>query len=240
MIFKADLHIHSVLSPCGDLEISPSAIIAEAKSKGLNIIGISDHNSTRNALVASKIGQKNDVFVLCGAEVTTKEEVHCLCFMPDENTLLEFQNFLDSKYIFFQNDPDKFGYQLVVDEDENIVDQIDTLLINAIDCGIEDLQKKVYELNGIFIPAHVDKPRFSLSSQLVFIPENLKFDALELSKYAEKNNFLQNFSWFSLNRFITSSDAHYIPDIGTVYTELEMETPSFENIRSALKNIKPR
>ena len=75
---------------------------------------------------------------------------------------------------------------------------------------------------------------------MVFIPENLKFDALELSKYAEKNNFLQNFSWFSLNRFITSSDAHYIPDIGTVYTELEMETPSFENIRSALKNIKPR
>ena len=155
MIFKADLHIHSVLSPCGDLEMSPSAIIAEAKSKGLNIIGISDHNSTRNALVASKIGQKNDVFVLCGAEVTTKEEVHCLCFMPDENTLLEFQNFLDSKYIFFQNDPDKFGYQLVVDEDENIVDQIDTLLINAIDCGIEDLQKKVYELNGILIPRHL-------------------------------------------------------------------------------------
>jgi PHP family Zn ribbon phosphoesterase len=238
--FKADLHIHSVLSPCGDLEMSPSAIIKEAKSKGLNIIGISDHNSTRNALVTKKIAEKNNIFVLCGAEVTTKEEVHCLCFMPDENSLLEFQKFLDSKYVFFQNDPNKFGYQLVVDEDENIIDEVDTLLINAIDYSIEDLQKKVYELNGIFIPAHVDRPRFSLSSQLVFIPDNLKYDALELSKYAEQTGFLQNFPWFSPNRFIMSSDAHFIPDIGSVYTELEMKSLSFEGVRLALQNLKIR
>ena len=91
MIFKADLHIHSVLSPCGDLEMSPSAIIAEAKSKGLNIIGISDHNSTRNALVASKLDRKRCFcFVRCQLQ---QKKSTAFVFMPDENTLLEFQNF---------------------------------------------------------------------------------------------------------------------------------------------------
>ncbi len=238
MKFKADLHIHSVLSPCGDLYMSPGAIIKQAKAKGLNIIGITDHNSTKNALITAEIGKKNDIFVLCGAEVTTKEEVHCLCFMPDEKSLNEFQNFLNSKIVYFQNDPDKFGYQFVVDEEENILEEIDTLLINAIDYSLEDLQKIVYEFKGIFIPAHVDRPRFSISSQLVFIPDNLKFDALELSKYAEQINFFKNFPWFSPNSFIHSSDAHYLVDIGCVFTELEMEKLSFENIRQALKNIK--
>ena len=48
MQFKADMHIHSVLSPCGDIEMSPSAIVAQAKAKGLDIIGLTDHNSTLN------------------------------------------------------------------------------------------------------------------------------------------------------------------------------------------------
>ena len=43
MQFKADMHIHSVLSPCGDIEMSPSAIVAQAKAKGLDIIGLTDH-----------------------------------------------------------------------------------------------------------------------------------------------------------------------------------------------------
>ena len=36
--YRADLHIHSVLSPCGDLEMSPRNIVAEAAQKGLDII----------------------------------------------------------------------------------------------------------------------------------------------------------------------------------------------------------
>ena len=45
--FKADLHIHTVLSPCGDLEMSPTAIVDRALSRGLDMIAISDHNTTR-------------------------------------------------------------------------------------------------------------------------------------------------------------------------------------------------
>lgn len=236
MKFKADLHIHTVLSPCGDLEMSPVKIIDAAKSRGLNIIGITDHNSTLNVATTEKLGEKAGVFVMCGAEITTREEVHCLCFLPNYESLLQFQNFINSRMIFFSNNPDKFGFQLVVDEEENILEEIPSLLINALDCGIDELQKVVDNLNGIFIPAHVDRPNYSLSSQLGFVPDGLKFDAMELSKYAERTEFFSKYPWFKEYKYIKSSDAHFLNDIGCVFTEFEMKHVSFENIRQALSN----
>lgn len=236
MRYKADLHIHTVLSPCGDLNMSPVKIIEAAKLKGLDIIGITDHNSTLNSLTTARLGQDSGVLVLCGAEITTREEVHCLCFMPDSESLYKFQLYINSHTIFYPNNVDKFGYQLVVDECENIIEEIPGLLINALDCGIDELQKTVYEFNGIFIPAHVDRTGFSLSSQLGFVPDGLRFDALELSKYAEKNDFMNKFPWFNNYSYIKSSDAHFINDIGSVFTEFDMESASFENVRMALAN----
>ena len=76
MKYKADLHIHSVLSPCGDLDMSPANIIAKALEKNIEIIGITDHNSTLNAEIVQKLGRQNKVWVVAGAEITTKEEIH--------------------------------------------------------------------------------------------------------------------------------------------------------------------
>ena len=142
MKFKADMHIHSVLSPCGDIYMSPSAIVETAKERGMDIIGLTDHNSTLNADVTRRLGEKAGLHVLMGAEVTTKEEVHCLGFMPTVEKLAEFQAFLDSRVVYFENDPDKFGYQLVVDEDENVLDEVPHLLINALDLPMLELQQK--------------------------------------------------------------------------------------------------
>ena len=233
--FRADMHIHSVLSPCGDIEMSPSAIVAKAKEKGLDIIGLTDHNSTLNAEVTRRLGERCGLHVLMGAEVTTSEEVHCLGFMPDAERLHEFQKFLDSRVIFFANDPDKFGYQFVVDEDENVLDEVPHLLINALNLSMEEMQRKVYELGGIFIPAHVDRSTFSISSQLGFVPDRLKFHALELSYYARGHEFLDKCPWFADFNYIQSSDAHFIDDIGKICSVLEMESFSFENFKNALR-----
>ena len=53
--FRADLHIHTVLSPCGSLEMSPEQIIKSAIEKGLDIIGIADHNSTRQSRIIKRV-----------------------------------------------------------------------------------------------------------------------------------------------------------------------------------------
>ena len=237
MKFNADMHIHSVLSPCGDIDMSPSAIVARAKERGMDIIGLTDHNSTLNADVTRRLGEKVGLHVLMGAEVTTREEVHCLAFMPTVEKLSEFQAFLDSRVIFFENDVDRFGYQLVVDEDENVLDQVPHLLINALDLPMQELQQKVFEMGGIFIPAHIDRTTFSLSSQLGFIPEGLKFNALELSSHCKRDGykFLKDCPWFDGYNFIQSSDAHFIEDIAKIHSVLEMPCFSFENFKAALR-----
>ena len=128
MIYKADLHIHSVLSPCADLEMSPLNIINKAKERKLDIIGLTDHNSTKQCKITCEIGKKNGIFVLCGAEITTKEEVHCLAFFENDERLLEFQQYIETHLPRIKNEIKRFGYQLIVDEDENIIAEEEILL----------------------------------------------------------------------------------------------------------------
>jgi predicted metal-dependent phosphoesterase TrpH len=136
-VFRADLHIHTVLSPCGDLEMSPKNIVMNAKKQGLDIIGITDHNSTKHGPLIKKIGEQNGIFVMLGVEVTTKEEVHCLAYFEDEHLLADFQQYLSDNLPYIKNNPDYFGYQVVLDEKENIIEEVDSLLVT----GINQLMK---------------------------------------------------------------------------------------------------
>lgn len=234
--FRADLHIHTVLSPCSDLEMSPGNIIAKAKEKNLDLIGITDHNCTKNCHVTEQIGKEQGIMVLCGAEITTKEEAHCLAFFQTPENLNDFQHYLDTYLPDIQNDHNKFGYQLVVDENENIIEEIDKLLISAINQNMDEIESTVHGLNGLFIPAHIDRLKFSITSQLGFVPADIKADALELSGNTSKNKFLENNQHLKDFAFIQSSDAHYIHQIGTVSTLFFMEQLSFDEISSALKS----
>ncbi|MEA3505544.1 MAG: PHP domain-containing protein, partial [Bacteroidota bacterium] len=211
--YKADLHIHTVLSPCGSLEMSPQAIVMAAKTKGLSIIGITDHNHTGQCEVVKSLAAEHDIFVLCGAEITTKEEAHCLTFFETQQQYKKFQKIIDDKIIKTKNNPDIFGYQIIVDKKENIIQQIDHLLISATTLSVEELSDIVYEMNGIFIPAHVNRQNNSLISQLGFIPFDLKFDALEISRHTTKRAFIKANSYLKDKIFITSSDAHFQNDI---------------------------
>ncbi|MFA8299910.1 MAG: PHP domain-containing protein [Hyphomicrobiales bacterium] len=235
-LFKADIHIHTLLSPCGDLEMSPDNIINKAIQENLQIIGITDHNSTRQAPLIKKLAQKHNIYVLLGAEVTSKEEAHCLCFFENETKTAEFQQYLDQHLANIKNDPDQFGYQVVVDEDENIVYQEDKLLISAINKSIDEIYDKVTELNGIFIPAHIDKLAFSLTSQLGFIPPDIKAHALEIGQKTDINEYLRLFAYLSKFTFIKNSDAHIPELIGSSYSNFYIEEPSFLEIKLALEN----
>jgi len=228
--FRADLHIHSVLSPCSDLYMSPVNIIHKAKERKLDIIGITDHNSTKQCKVCSEIGEKNGIFVLCGAEITTKEEVHCLTFFENDEKLFAFQKFIEAHLPDIKNDVQRFGYQLLVDEAENITGEEDILLSSALNVSIDDLADKVHELNGLFIPAHVNRPKFSLISQLGFIPPDIKADALELTRHISKEDFLKQYPYLKAFPIVQNSDSHYIDSIGEVITVFEMNKISYVEI----------
>jgi len=234
-VFRADIHTHTVLSPCGDLEMSPVNIVRAAKERGIDILGITDHNSTLHAVLIKQLAEKEGIMVMMGAEVTTKEEVHCLCFFEKEEQLAEFQNYLNKHLPDIPNDTQKFGYQVVVNEEEEIVDEVDCLLISGLNQGIDEIEKKVHSLNGLFIPAHINKSINSVISQLGFLPADLKVDALEISMHTTKKEFIRKNKYLKAYNFIQSSDAHYIGNIGNACTNFVMEELSFTEVRKALK-----
>lgn len=232
---KADLHIHTLLSPCGDIEMTPLNVVKKGLERGLSVIGITDHNSTLQCEEVLKIASREGLYVLCGAEITTREEVHVLGFVDGTEKLKLLQNYLKKHLPSHPNNPDIFGYQLVVNENEEVLYQEDNLLIGAIDQSIEEVEMFIRSLNGIFIPAHFDKKQNSVMSQLGFMPFDLVPDAIELSPSTEIESFLNKNRYLSKFRLIHSSDAHYTDDIGKVYTELSINELSFGAIKSALK-----
>jgi len=238
--FKADLHIHTVLSPCGSLGMSPKLIVKAAIENKIEIIGITDHNTTRQCRIVMSVAKKAGITVYCGTEVTTKEEVHCLAFFEDFEKLDLFQDFLDRFLPDIKNNPDLFGHQVAVNEDEEIIFEEERLLISAIDRNISQVEQEVHRLGGIFIPAHVNRPRYSLVSQLGFIPPDLNFDALELTKHMETEVFLNANPHMKEVVILRNSDAHQPELIGNISTQLLMQGPEFNEFRLALKNADGR
>jgi PHP family Zn ribbon phosphoesterase len=233
-VFKADLHIHTVLSPCADLEMTPANIVNRAVETGLQIIGITDHNSTKNALLTKKLGEKAGLFVLTGAEITTKEEVHCLVFFETEEQLMLFQQYIETNITFIPNPDGHFGYQPVVDEHDNITELVPHYLHAALKTGIDQLRQFVKSMNGLFIPAHVDRPANGLFSQLGFLPPGLNPDALGISKFSPKKYVIEHHNLPSELTLIRNSDAHFINQIGEIYTSFCMKEMTFNEIRMAL------
>ncbi|HSV87152.1 MAG TPA: PHP domain-containing protein [Bacteroidales bacterium] len=239
-LFRADLHVHTVLSPCGDLEMSPAKIVEIAARRSIDILGITDHNSTRHVALISKLAKKAGIFVLFGVEVTTREEVHCLAFFEDFKRLSFFQEYLDRYLPDIPNDPQRFGYQVVVDEHENIIETENRLLISGLNQGLEQVQQEVFRLGGLFIPAHIDRSRYSITSQLGFVPRGFVADAFEITRYTTPDKMKEKYPWIASNSFICGSDAHSLDAIGTTLTMFEMERRSFDEVYKALHGIDQR
>jgi 3',5'-nucleoside bisphosphate phosphatase len=232
--FRADLHIHSVLSPCGDLDMSPSRIIEKAKSQHIDILGMSDHNSTHHCRLMEELGTENGIKILPGVEVNSMEEIHCLAFFENIETTDDFQKYLDDKLPAMKNQPKYFGQQLVVDRNENILREIEVMLTSALEATIYEISNEVYIRKGIFIPSHIDRAYTSIISQLGFIPTDLTFDALEVSARYKVSDYTRLHPELEAYTLITNSDAHVPDAIGRAITLFEMEECTLDEIRMAL------
>jgi 3',5'-nucleoside bisphosphate phosphatase len=232
--YRADLHIHTLLSPCADLEMTPRNIVAKAKESSLDIIGITDHNSTKNALLVKKLAEREGIYALTGVEVTTREEVHCLAFFEMPEQLVRFQQFIDEKITYIPNSEADFGYQPVIDEEENIIEMVPYYLPAALKAGIGQIQQQVEQLNGLFIPAHVDRPANGIFSQLGFIPPGLKYDALGITGHASEKYVKEQYVIQYKTTLIRNSDAHFLKQIGEICSVFKMSEVSFSEIRKAL------
>mgnify|MGYP001615262694 FL=1 len=233
--FRADLHIHTCLSPCADIGMTPLRIIEKAASLGLNIIAISDHNSAENAEVARRLGMEKGINAIPGMEITSSEEVHVLGLFRHIEDALKMQNIVYENLQPGENDEKVFGMQVVVNEEEEVLGFNRRLLIGATRLSVNNLVETIHSFDGIAIAAHIDREGFGIISQLGFIPSDLKLDALEISSRVPIEEAESRFKEYSHIPWIVSSDAHSLNDIGKACTGFFMEDSTFEELSLALK-----
>lgn len=233
MLYKFDLHIHSCLSPCGDLHCSPSAIVKAAKAAGLNAIMLSDHNTSLNCPALAEACSREGLECLFGMEITTAEELHALAVFDE---LEQAQQMTDIIYAALPkriNQANVFGDQLIVNADDEIESMEWRLLSAPCSLSVCEVGKHIHELGGLFIAAHIDRPAFSIFSQLGGLSGSEGFDAVELTRYATKADWSNKIHGLPILR---SSDAHHLDAIGHMWNEVELQQFRVEHLKSALNN----
>ena len=228
---KFDLHIHSCLSPCANLEMSPSEIVTRAVAAGIDGIALTDHQSARNTPAIAECARRAGLKCLFGMEVQTAEEVHTVALFDTTEQALALTDWVYAAMPKRVNDPETFGDQPVVTWDDDIVEMEWRILAMGCRRTIPDTAAKVHELDGLYIAAHIDRPNFSVISALGAIPEpppttncqqptTKYFDAVELSRTADESLWLPKAAGYAV---IRSSDAHNLDDVVRVWTEAEGE-----------------
>jgi len=232
--FKADLQVHTCLSPCGDLSMSPQRIVAEALRQGLDIIAITDHNSAKNVPAVIAAAGGTSLTVLAGIEVCTREEAHVLAVFDTVASASALQALVYER-LHGHNDPDAFGLQVIANAADEVEGFEEKLLIGAADVSVEDVVRSTHRLNGLAIAAHVDRESYSVIGQLGFIPKTVVFDALEISAATSDVDARKRFSDCMRFTFVRNSDAHFLNDIGNQTTRFMLEEPTVGEIARALR-----
>jgi PHP family Zn ribbon phosphoesterase len=232
--FKGDLHIHSCLSPCGELEMSPRAIVEKSLEKGLDLIAVCDHNSAENVGATIRAGRQRGLAVLAGIEISSKEEVHSLALFDGEEQALRMQELL-YRHMRGTNRPELFGDQVVANEFDEVEGFNDRLLIGAVQLDLQEIVRVVHQFGGLSIASHVDRPSFSILSQLGFFPDDVELDGVEISRHTTLEKAKAGIPGLERFAVVSFSDAHFPEDIGNPCSCFLMDAPSVEEIRMALR-----
>lgn len=231
-----DLHLHSCLSPCGDNDMTPNNIVNMAKILGLDIIAITDHNSSLNCNACMQAGSSAGIAVVPGMELCTSEEIHIVCLFPTLKDSIAFGKYVKSQSLPVKNRTDIYGNQFIMDSNDNIIGEEENLLILASNISVENVYDTVNDYNGVCYPAHIDRDSYSLLSVLGEFPPNSKFTAAEITSQGNIKTLTDENPILNHIPLIKSSDAHYLENIQEPSAFLELNDCSPQALVAALKD----
>jgi PHP family Zn ribbon phosphoesterase len=237
--YIAELHIHTVVSPCAAVEMIPPFIIQEVLEKGIDLIAITDHNTTANVQAVQKAASGTGLTVLPGMELQTKEEIHLLCLFDTVEQIAAWQAIVDAHMPAQENNIEFFGEQFVVDETGEFIRRETQLLLTSANITLSQAVAHVNRLGGLAIPAHVNRAAFSLIANLGFVPPNVPFDALEISRHITPDQARQKYPQLKNYPLIQNGDVHFLADFLGANRCL-MAHPTIAELKLALHNQQGR
>lgn len=205
--------------------MSPANVAAMCALAGLDVVALTDHNSSRNCAPFAQAARRHGLLAIPGMELCTREEVHVVCLFPKLEQAETFSDYVGSKLPDVPNNRDVFGPQILMDSEDAVLGEETLLLAGAADIGLYEVPNLVASYGGLAFPAHIDRPSNSLLSQLGLWTPDLEFPLAEVSRYCPSDLFERR----DLRglRHISACDAHdlaQIPDAHQ-YMEVPEKTP---------------
>ncbi|MGB9820214.1 MAG: PHP-associated domain-containing protein [Pseudothermotoga sp.] len=220
-MIRADLHVHSCLSPCAQITMVPSVISHVTKEKQLDFLSITDHNCCDN-LVSFDKKMKNSM--VAGVELTSFEEVHILAYFYSVSDALNLCSFVKRFLPKTNYDPELMGYQVVVNEQDEFQKLEEDFLGIALQLSLGDLIEVVCSHGGIPVYAHIER-RFGVLYQLGVFPKD---ERVKLAEARSKEGWVEAIkSGFVV---LSNSDAHSPDEIGCRFTRFAMQYPDSKEL----------
>jgi PHP family Zn ribbon phosphoesterase len=238
--FLADLHIHSVLSPCGGLEMSPRAVVDRLVSLGINWMAITDHNSLANCPAYASVAHSAGMNFTWGVEMQTQEEIHLLVYFDAAGSAREFGKALYDSLLPINNDPDFFGDQVIIDENENITGMEQKALVNSSVWDLATAVSMARGFEGYCVPAHIDASANSILGQLGFLPDDPKFDLLGITAGLDAAAYRAEHPELANKAFLRCSDAHYLCDLGSGFSKVHVNSATVAELALAAGGVDSR
>lgn len=245
--FFVDLHIHIGRTLSGKpVKITAAKTLTldniinyASNVKGMQMVGVIDcHNQEVISEIKEKLDKKEaieqleggivfreGITLIPGVELEINDEnsqgpLHILGFFPHVRTIEAFANWLKGRV----KNPSLSSQRVY--ESGRV------------------LQRKIKELGGLFIPAHVFTPHKSLygsgvvnSLKEVFDPTLI--DAVELG-LSSNTGMADQMEELRRYPYLSNSDAHSLEKIGREYQVVKMEKPTFQELEKAIKEIDGR
>lgn len=232
--FRCDLHVHTCLSPCADLEMYPRAVVDKALAEKLDIIAICDHNASENTQYVMRSAEGKPLTVLPGMEITSSEEVHLLALFDTLDGLKKIQDIIYG-HLSGMNREEIFGCQAIVNDLDEVEGFNDRFLLGATKLSLPEIVDQIHGFGGLVIASHIDRESFSLISQLGFIDPEIHLDALEVTHHIGMKEARLRYPELSDYPFIESSDAHFIDDIGHGAITIFLERGTISELKMAFR-----
>lgn len=236
MKYYYDLHIHSALSPCADILMSPNNILNMAYLKELNIIAITDHNSCLQLDVIEELKDSYEILIVPGVEVEVKENYHVICLFKDFDKARKFQKMLNVYLDKKMHDEKIYGEQILFDIFDDIVNNYQISLMGSSNIALLDLQKIIKKLDGLMILAHIEKYNDDVFTKIKTIYNDV-FDAIEVNSSYDISKLDDQLKKLP-HLVLRNSDAHQITDISEPINIIELENLTIDCLFTRLKEKK--
>lgn len=223
-----DLHIHSALSPCSDDTMTINNIVNMSYINQLDLISITDHNSTKNLTYLQDVCNseivKGKIDYIYGVEFETKEKIHVLGYFKKDAKLNEIQRYLDTHLNKKLNNESYYGNQFILNANDEVIGVEKYLLIESLDVSIYGLVKQIHAWNGIVVLAHVKDRKNGCYSYFNEIPKDLHFDAIEITNTRHKEELIKERTDLLDTLFLMNSDAHSLENINDASYDLDIQS----------------